>query len=79
MTNRMVADAAGLFTIEVQVSGAVLHAALEHARADDLLHCAVITALSALAQEDPWPERALEALADFMLAMREELLAERLC
>jgi divalent metal cation (Fe/Co/Zn/Cd) transporter len=79
MANRMVADAAGLFTIEVQVSGTVLRAALDHARADDLLHCAVITALSALAQEDPWPERALDALAAFMVSMRDQLMAERLC
>jgi hypothetical protein len=79
MATRLLADAAGLFTIEIQVAGPVLRAALDHRRADDLLQCAVITALSALAQEDPWPERALDALAQLMVAMRDDLRAERLC
>lgn len=79
MGSRMVADAAGLFTIEIHVAGPVLGAALEHARAEDLLHCAVITALSALAQEEPWPERALDALAELMLAMRDAVVTARLC
>lgn len=75
MANRLIADTAGLFTCEVEVHGAVLREALEHDRAEELLRCAVIVALSALAQDAPWPDRAMESLAGFMVEMRERLLA----
>lgn len=74
MTSRLIADSRGLFTCEVEVHGTVLDAALEHDRADDLLRCALIVALSALAHDAPWPDRALESLASFMVAMREHVV-----
>lgn len=74
MATRLIADAMGLFTCEVEVHGAILGEALEHDRADELLRCAVIVALSALAQDAPWPERAMDSLADFMVAMREQIV-----
>lgn len=73
MPNRFIADAAGLFTLDVEVNGPVLGEALEHDRAEDLLRCAVIVALSALAQDAPWPERTLNSLTALMLAMREQV------
>jgi hypothetical protein len=73
MTTRLIADQCGLFTCEVEVHGAVLGEALEHDRAEELLRCAVIMALSALAQDSPWPDRALDSLADFMIAMRDQI------
>jgi hypothetical protein len=79
MSTRFIADTAGLFTCEVEVQGAVLGEALEHDRAEELLRCAVIVALSALAQDAPWPERAMESLADFMVEMRERVVAGDLC
>ncbi len=75
MANRLITDSAGLFTCEVEVHGAVLREALEHDRAEELLCCAVIVALSALAQDAPWPDRAMESLADFMVEMRERIVA----
>jgi hypothetical protein len=74
MANRLITDTAGMFSCEVEVHGAVLREALEHQRAEELLRCAVIVALSALAQDAPWPDRALESMADFMVEMRERIL-----
>ena len=74
MATRLIADVTGLFTCEVEVHGPVLGDALEHDRAEDLLRCAVIVALSALAQDAPWPDRAMDSLADFMVSMREQIV-----
>jgi hypothetical protein len=74
MANRLIADTAGLFTCEVEVHGPVLGEALEHERAEELLRCAVIVALSALAQDAPWPDRAMDSLADFMIEMRDRVI-----
>jgi hypothetical protein len=79
MARRMISDSGGLFTCEVEVNGAVLGDALDHDRADDLLRCAVIVALSALAEDAPWPDRALASLAEFMVAMRQDILAHDRC
>ena len=75
MANRLIADTAGLFTCEVEVHGPVLGEALEHERAEELLRCAVIVALSALAQDAPWPDRAMDSLADFMVEMRDRVVS----
>ena len=79
MTTRLIADTAGLFTCELQVHGAVLRAALEHEDAEELLRCALIVALSALAQDAPWPDRAMDSLASFMTHMRDRLIGGDLC
>jgi len=79
MANRLIADTAGLFTCELEVQGAVLGEALQHQRADELLRCAVIVALSALAQDAPWPDRALDSLAEFMLEMRDRVVRGEPC
>ena len=79
MTTRYIADSEGFFTCEVEVHGPVLREALEHVRAEELLRCAVIVALSALAQDEPWPDRAMESLAVFMVEMRQRLVAGDLC
>ena len=79
MGSRFIADTAGLFTCEVAVQGAVLGEALEHERAEELLRCAVIVALSALAQDAPWPDRAMASLADFMVEMRQRVIGGALC
>lgn len=75
MANRLISDTAGLFTCEVEVHGSVLREALEHDRAEELLRSAMIVALSALAQDAPWPDRAMESLADFMVEMRTRIIA----
>ena len=79
MANRFIADTAGFFTCEVEVQGPVLSVALEHERAEELLRCAVIVALSALAEDAPWPERAMASLADFMVEMRAHVIGAEHC
>jgi hypothetical protein len=79
MANRLITDTAGMFSCELEVHGRVLGEALEHQRAEELLRCAVIVALSALAQDAPWPDRAMESLADFMVEMRARVLGGELC
>lgn len=78
MSCRFIADENGLFTCELSVSGPVLEEALEYEGADDVIKCAVIVALSALAQEDPWPDHLLELISAFMVQMRDVLLEEML-
>ena len=75
MASRLITDTAGLFVCDLEVHGPVLGEALEHERAEELLRCAVIVALSALAQDAPWPDRAMESLAGFMVEMREHVVA----
>lgn len=78
MPSRLIADSAGLFTCEIEVSGPVLTHALDLNGSEEILHSGVTVVLAALAQGPPWPERVLDALADLMVAMREEMMAEEL-
>jgi hypothetical protein len=78
MPTRLIADSVGLFTCEIEVSGTVLSQAIELNGADEMLHSGLTVVLAALAQGPPWPERVLNALADLMVAMREQLVAEDL-
>ena len=78
MATRLITDPAGLFSCEVEVCGPVLHDALQHRHAEELLRCAMIMALAALAQDAPWPDRALESMADFMVEMRARVIGEDL-
>jgi|RhiMethySRZTD1v2_1073278.scaffolds.fasta_scaffold3219269_1 hypothetical protein len=78
MPTRLIADSVGLFTCEIEVSGNVLSQAIELNGADEMLHSGVTVVLAALAQGPPWPERVLTTLADLMVAMREQLIADGL-
>jgi len=78
MPTRLIADSVGLFTCEIEVSGSVLSQAIELNGADEMLHSGVTVVLAALAQGPPWPERVLTTLADLMVAMREQLIADGL-
>lgn len=79
MATRFIADDEGLFSCELEVHGPVLRQALAHDRAEELLRCAVIVALSALAQDEPWPDRAMASLADFMVEMRDRIMGGDPC
>lgn len=78
MPTRLIADDAGLFTCEIEVAGTVLTQALELNGAEEILHSGVTVVLAALAHGPPWPERVLDALADLMVAMRDDILAAEL-
>lgn len=78
MSCRFITDENGLFSCELQVSGPILEEAVGRSNAEDVLKCAVIVALSALAQDDPWPDTLLEVISTFMIEMRDELLERML-
>jgi hypothetical protein len=78
MARLFVCDTNASITADVEASGSVLSAALEHEQAEPVICCAVLMALSALAQDDPWPGALLQAMAAFMALMKDELHEELL-
>ena len=74
MTYQTVSDASGRFQFELEVNDPVLIDAMEHRNAEDVLKCAVILALSVLAESGPWPGAALENMSTFMTDMRTTLV-----
>lgn len=63
---------------DIETRGAVLDGALEHELAEPVFRCAILMALSALAEGGPWPTAILQTMAAFMTMMREELTGRRL-
>jgi hypothetical protein len=78
MARMLVCDRNGHVTVDIEAEGAVLGDALEHEQAPTLVRCAVLMALSALAEGDDWPSVALRELATFMTHMRDAVLQRRL-
>jgi hypothetical protein len=74
MGRRLIADEAGFFSCDIEVNGPVLSEAIEHQDAEDLLCCVLNATLAVLAaQNEPWTERLLSCVLDFMLAMRRDI------
>lgn len=78
MARLFVCDNSGRITVDLEVSGPVMGAALDDERAESLVRCAVLMALSALAEGGPWPSEALQTLAGFMGAMRDQVCQAQL-
>ena len=78
MRRRFITDNAGLFTCEVEAHGLVLEEAIEHDDAEEVLKCAVIIALSVLAQDGPWPDALMERMSSFMVDMKKHVMQEEL-
>lgn len=76
MASRLIADRAGLFTCELEVTGPVLGRALDHPAAEELLHGALILVLAGLAHEGCWPARTRAVLTELMLEMRDDVQRE---
>jgi hypothetical protein len=76
MSRRNICDESGRFNLEVEVHGPVLEDAIDRSNAEEVLKCAVIMALSALAQDGPWPGAALESMSEFMTDMRTRLIGQ---
>ena len=73
MARLFVCDHEGRITADIEASGAVLREALDHEQADTVVRCAVLMALSALAEGGTWPTAVLECMSGFMDAMRAEM------
>jgi hypothetical protein len=76
MSRRSITDTSGRFSLEVEVHGTVLEDAIDHNNAEEVLKCAVIMALSVLAQDGPWPGAALQSMSTFMTDMRTRLIGQ---
>jgi len=73
MARRFFCDSAGCITAEIEADSPVLAAALEHEKAESVVRCAVLMALSALAEGGAWPTTVLQAMAAFMGRMKSEI------
>ena len=76
MSRRSITDTSGRFSLEVEVHGTILENAIDHNHAEEVLKCAVIMALSVLAQDGPWPGAALQSMSSFMTDMRTHLIGQ---
>ena len=74
MSEHDISDDWGRFSLKVQVHGPVLQEAMDHPHAEEVIKCAVIMALSVLAQDDPWPGAALVSMSSFMTEMKSTLI-----
>jgi hypothetical protein len=73
MNRRYFSDSEGRFSVEIEVDGTVFGDAIDHDLAEQVLKCANIMALCALAQDGPWPRALLERMAGFMSDMKAVL------
>jgi hypothetical protein len=75
MSRHRVVDDGGRFCLQLEVRDPVLEEAIQHENADDVIKCAMIIALSVLAQSGPWPSAALASMSSFMTEMKTTLIA----
>lgn len=73
MVRLIVCDSYGEITAEVEASGPVMADALRSERAESVIRCAMLMAMSSLAEGGMWPAAALESMAVFMEDMRVRL------
>ncbi len=73
MARLFVCDDGGRITVDIEASGTALVDALDHEQADSVVRCALLMALSALAEGGAWPSAVLECMTSFMDAMRIQI------
>ncbi|HYD50061.1 MAG TPA: hypothetical protein VEB21_17010 [Terriglobales bacterium] len=78
MTKMFVCDQIGALTADIEVEEPGLVDALEHEKADPVIRCALLMAVSSLAQGGSWPVAALESMAGFMQQMRDQVVRDRM-
>ncbi len=78
MARLFVCDDKSRITADIEASGTILGDALDHEQANSVLRCAVLMALSALAEGGEWPDAVLECMSGFMDTMRSEVCSARL-
>ena len=78
MARLLVCDNSGRITADIETTGPVLGDALDHEQAECVVRCAMLMALSALAQGGGWPTAVLETMTAFMTSMRTEVGAAQL-
>jgi hypothetical protein len=78
MVRMIVCDSFGEITAEIEASGPVMAGALCSERAEPVIRCAMLMAMSSLAEGGMWPTAALESMAVFMEDMRARLEQQHL-
>lgn len=78
MSRMFVCDRIGSITADIEVDAPELTDVLDHESADPVIRCAVLMAVSSLAQGGSWPAAALENMAGFMDYMRNQVRRERM-
>lgn len=78
MARLFVCDDGGSITADIEASGTILREALDHEQADPVVRCAVLMALSALAEGGTWPTAVLALMSSFMDGMRTEVRGAQL-
>lgn len=73
MARLFVCDQNEGITADIEAAGPILGEALDHEQADPVVRCAVLMALSALAEGGTWPTAVLQCMSGFMDAMRSEV------
>ena len=73
MVRLIVCDSFGEITAEIEACGPVMASALSSERAEPVIRCAMLMAMSSLAEGGMWPSAALESMAVFMEDMRARL------
>jgi hypothetical protein len=78
MAKLFVCDNGGRFTVDIDVCGPVMAAALEHDKAEALIQCAIFMALSVLVEGESWPTALFQSMTGFMSSMRNEVCSQQL-
>jgi hypothetical protein len=78
MSRLFVCDNNGWITVDIEANGPILGAALDHEKAEPIVRCAIMMALSALAEGGSWPTALLESMGSFMSSMRSGVSSEQL-
>ncbi len=78
MVRTILCDSFGEITAEIEADGPVMAGALRSDSAETVLRCAVLMAMSSLAEGGVWPAAALETMAVFMEDMRHRLTQQHL-
>jgi len=73
MFRLVVCDSFGEIRAEVEAQGPIMSGALRSEKAECVIRCAVLMAMSSLAEGGKWPTAALESMAVFMEDMRAHL------
>lgn len=78
MTRReFICDRSGV-TAAIEIRGLAMLDALDHEKADPVIRCAVLMALSTLLQGGEWPTEVLANMAGFMSRMRDQVSTAQL-
>lgn len=70
MARLLICDSLGEIRARIEARGPVMAEALDTDEAESVLRCAVLMAMTSLAEGGMWPAAALESMAVFMEDMR---------